>query len=477
MTLCPSSHYALPISELNLSLRTLNTLQGAGFKSVVDLAGVNATQLLSLRWVGQRAIDELEEGLADLGLELPFNRPIAQPMVSVLDKDLATATCDETRVDQDLRWCSLVRQRLQAQPHNPETQRLLVELMAFTHEHHSRLDQRLDQLIQLQVIGAALGGEAADDHGRWLAERLQRQLLQRYGDTMACAKEATTWLGQLLKLINRPGAVEALRQWCRGNGKASSTPPASRKLAELIGCQPRSLQADRQAHVTQQKPPLPLQHHEVEHWLQALGRLPFHSDDANLWMHGPQAAVARQSLAQRLDLYKQYGIAIPDAEWALHCQVIDTGMESVGSGYWQNPESLHQFLHRYAALIGAPGRMPKQKQLPDRVKGAVERHGGQGPVAKAAGLRYQGQLVGEGGSRTYWNDLRLRQLLLDAVRFHDLAPGAMPSRPQIRDCMISGVYPHYLGKKPESAIAALCGHGILRWHQVSERFCRNTVEV
>ena len=158
MTLCPSSPYALPISALNLSLRTLNTLQGAGFKSVVDLAGVSATQLLNLRWVGQRAIDELEEGLADLGLELPFNRPIAQPMVSVLDKDLATATCDETRVDQDLRWCSLVRQRLQAQPHNPETQRLLVELMAFTHEHHSRLDQRLDQLIQLQVIGAAPSG-------------------------------------------------------------------------------------------------------------------------------------------------------------------------------------------------------------------------------------------------------------------------------------------------------------------------------
>lgn len=51
--------------------------------------------------------------------------------------------------------------------------------------------------------------------------------------------------------------------------------------------------------------------------------------------------------------------------------------------------------------------MPKQVSLPDSVRGAITRFGGQSYVAQKIGLDYQGQLVADGpGGRTYWDQER-----------------------------------------------------------------------
>jgi hypothetical protein len=162
---------------------------------------------------------------------------------------------------------------------------------------------------------------------------------------------------------------------------------------------------------------------------------------------------------------------VPEAEWALHLRVIANHEEDAGAGYWHHEEALREFLHRYAALLGTPGLMPKQKQLPDAVRGAVQRLGGQSAVAALVGLKYQGQLVGENG-RTYWTEARLIALLEQTVAQCGLAANAMPSKPQITAFLASGVVPEYRDKQPNSVFAALSRQSRLSWPQVAERFGR-----
>jgi hypothetical protein len=84
----------------------------------------------------------------------------------------------------------------------------------------------------------------------------------------------------------------------------------------------------------------------------------------------------------------------------------------------------------------------------------------------------QGQLTGENGSRTYWTERRLMELLEQTVVHSGLAFDAMPSRPQIKSFLASGVMPDYLDQQPASVFAALSRQSTLGWQQVAERFGR-----
>lgn len=146
--------------------------------------------------------------------------------------------------------------------------------------------------------------------------------------------------------------------------------------------------------------------------------------------------------------------------------------EHPGKGYWHSLETLRQFLLRFARLIGAPGLMPFQTQLSASVHGAVERHGGQGAVARKIGLIYQGQLVGEHG-RTDWTELRLEQLHEQTVSHLHLPIRAMPSRLQIRAFLESGLVTDDADKRCETVYAALTRQSTLSWPQVAQRFGRH----
>ena len=64
------------------------------------------------------------------------------------------------------------------------------------------------------------------------------------------------------------------------------------------------------------------------------------------------------------------------------------------------------------------------------------------------------------------------KLLEQIVAHSGLVADAMPSRPQIKAFLASGVVPEYLDKQPNSVFAALSRQSTLSWQLVAERFER-----
>jgi carbon monoxide dehydrogenase subunit G len=66
----PDSRMAIPIQELNLPARSVNSLKGDGIDTVGQLASRTESELLSIRNLGQKSVGEIEQRLGDLGLAL-----------------------------------------------------------------------------------------------------------------------------------------------------------------------------------------------------------------------------------------------------------------------------------------------------------------------------------------------------------------------------------------------------------------------
>jgi len=66
----PDEQYNMPVVELNLSARTINSLRRAGITTVGELIGKRERELLALRNFGQKSHQEVEEHLKALGLSL-----------------------------------------------------------------------------------------------------------------------------------------------------------------------------------------------------------------------------------------------------------------------------------------------------------------------------------------------------------------------------------------------------------------------
>jgi len=68
--LIPDEKYNMPVEQLDLSVRTLNSLRRGGITTVGDLIIKGEKELLSLRNFGQKSKQELEERIKSLGLPL-----------------------------------------------------------------------------------------------------------------------------------------------------------------------------------------------------------------------------------------------------------------------------------------------------------------------------------------------------------------------------------------------------------------------
>jgi DNA-directed RNA polymerase subunit alpha len=66
----PDEKFNMPIEELELSVRTMNSLRRGGITTVGELVSKGEKDLLSLRNFGQKSRQEVEERLAALGLSL-----------------------------------------------------------------------------------------------------------------------------------------------------------------------------------------------------------------------------------------------------------------------------------------------------------------------------------------------------------------------------------------------------------------------
>jgi hypothetical protein len=481
-----------------------NTLRRNGLQRISDLIGLEEHQLMHLRGVGANGLLELREGLEQLGLPFPlkfdpamaFNPP--EPLAQAIANSISStaggrgAQPSQLCIDEveDQRWLERAAALLGSAPVEvPGALRMLEELTSLTMEHFSALDHRSEELHQLRTIlqDIELVGSGDDDR-QLLAEGLQGVLLRTYRQRFSAVGSASSWLRQLRRAIEPARAVEAYLRHAGGESLQTiadlASPPITReavrlsfrKLSECCGCSPKELAArmgDRREQRERQRLLAALQP-----WLVTLGRLPFHKDALEVsaceGSFSPALGleqVIHLNLNQRLELYAALALEVPEAEWALHLRVIANNEEDAGVGYWHREETLHEFLHRYAVVLRAPGRMPKQKQLPPAVRGAVQRHGKQSGVAKKVGLHYQGQLTGE-NCRTYWTERRLMELLQQTVAYSGLVSIAMPSRAQITAFLASGVMPEYLDKQPASVFSAMSRQSTLNWQQVAERFGR-----
>lgn len=71
-TTIPDEKFNMPVEELDLSVRTMNSLRRGGITTVGELVFKGEKDLLSLRNFGQKSRQEVEERLKSLGLNLTF---------------------------------------------------------------------------------------------------------------------------------------------------------------------------------------------------------------------------------------------------------------------------------------------------------------------------------------------------------------------------------------------------------------------
>jgi len=69
----PAEKFNMPVEQLDLSVRTLNSLRRGGITTVGELITKGEKELLSLRNFGEKSKRELAERLEVLGLPLSHN--------------------------------------------------------------------------------------------------------------------------------------------------------------------------------------------------------------------------------------------------------------------------------------------------------------------------------------------------------------------------------------------------------------------
>ena len=65
-----STELAMPIEDLDLSVRSYNCLKREGINSVSELVALSEVQLMNIRNFGQKSVDEVKDKLVELGLSL-----------------------------------------------------------------------------------------------------------------------------------------------------------------------------------------------------------------------------------------------------------------------------------------------------------------------------------------------------------------------------------------------------------------------
>jgi DNA-directed RNA polymerase subunit alpha len=69
----PDEKFNMPIEDLDLSVRTLNSLRRGGITTVGELVTKGEKELLGLRNFGQKSREEVQERLAAMGLNLALD--------------------------------------------------------------------------------------------------------------------------------------------------------------------------------------------------------------------------------------------------------------------------------------------------------------------------------------------------------------------------------------------------------------------
>ena len=474
------------LSTLGLSTRTLNGLYRASIYYIFQLLKNSESDLLAILNLGPTAVEEIKASLEGKGLSLLDERAKweketkvileRQQEVHVLEeawRQLRQQVDDETGLLTS--GCDALLRFSSGNTNDPASQHLK-DILGRLQASLSLILDTLSQLYPDQERAIMCSAEA-------LKDRIASQLLHRSADA------ASQWVHQITKSFSpiqeRNWLVYLLR--CSGATLAAIgdelEPPVSRerarqmeaKVVKVIGI--KSIELAELSTEIQERDRLKDEKDTIQGWLSQLDRLPIPSDpkqvgtkQSNLWEE-----ISRTDLKDRCNRLISTGFEVPPKEYDYHYDFIVQKSGSVGSGYWQDFESLKQFILRHANALGEPELMPKITSFPDSVRRVVASYGGQSKVAKLIGLKYQGQLVGSDGGRRYWTEDRLNQLLIDTNNHHDRAIDVMPSYGEVLEFFSATEISEYQDKKPHSAIAALTKMGTLHWSEVAQLFNKRFV--
>ena len=95
---------ARPIQDLNFSIRSINCLLRGGVKTVGDLISKSRDELLKIRHLGKKSLDEIDERLDEYGLTLsPYSSENTDTVEEEPVKDFANDKTDKELLDEILK--------------------------------------------------------------------------------------------------------------------------------------------------------------------------------------------------------------------------------------------------------------------------------------------------------------------------------------------------------------------------------------
>ena len=473
------------LKRLDLPTRALNGLYRNKIYFVSDLLKSSEADLLAFLNLGPAAIGDIKAALQRKGLSLADESAKWETeSAAILDKQEEAQEFEEA-------WQQLKQQAArQIGLSNPGFNKLLRYSTSDPKDPASRhLAEMLERLkVSLEFIRDTLverysgSSEAIHSGIEVLQNCIASQLLQ----------QTCEGASQRVNSITKSFTPSQERNWlvyllrCSGQTLTSiaeeQEPPLSRerirqmegKVSKIVGFNSANLA--EQVKENQEEQVLTEEKQAIESWYNLLGRLPIPEDQIEQDSMQPQLwdQVCDMDLKRRVELLNKHHFLPTSREYDYHYDYV-VNRKSIGPGYWRNFENLKQFILRHAIALGAPELMPKQTSFPRAVGGIVQSYGGQSKVAKRIGLQYQGQLMGSDGSRRYWTDERLKQLLIDIIHHHQQEADVMPSYGDVLEFFSATEISEYQDKKPHSAIAALTKMGTLHWSEVAQLFNKRFV--
>ncbi len=476
----------IPISSLGLDIRVYNALKRHGINNILDLIGMQEEDFLTIANFGADSLINLKRKLKDIDIDLPICiSNIGDDINLDIENIVHAQKSSEPIIDEQSCWLELQSIVKEANKKNGRFEDSLKEFIRFSKEFGSEnqinflassfnnilLD--IDILLSYQELEEK---EILIDNFSLIKPILLEKLLAHEN-----IKSAAFWNKKLNNTLSNKG-----KSWifyllrCSNNTFQSighkfkisreRVRQVSLKVEKLIEVKP--INFSKQVEEFNKHKNYLIKKAAIDSWIEKLNRLPIRTDERcqqkelnKIWEE-----LIQNNLLERVEVYKYFSINITKEEFDYHYDFICSTSEQAGNGYWQNFDHLKEFIYRHAEALGEPSLMPMQRTLPGRVRGVVQRYGGQSKVAKKLGLIYQGQLVSDSGGRRYWTDEKLKELISDTNIFHEQDVDLMPNYGQILEFFEAQTEEKYRNKKPNSAIAALTNMGNLHWMEVAKRF-------
>ena len=471
----------IPISKLEIAIPTYNALRRGNIDNISDMIDMDDDDFLALRNFGPQKLDDLKSALGKMGIQIPYMFQANSNRKSTeLKKIIKKQNYDE------VFWEECTKRFLKEKVTLDNIIELLDEFTEFTIEINQGgfATKNYSNNIQTEfnILVSSFKVESIKSS---IDENIRNYVISLLFKKFIIHKnsfEAIKWINNIKKLIfKNPKYLELIFKRLEGesltdigkyfNFSREYVRQMESRFLNYLDISSNDFRSNFSDYF--QKKKYAKENNLLRDYIDKYRHLPFLNEKNSLIENSSFLKnISKMSLFERLEIYKNHNLDIPNQEYDYHYDFVTNTSGIVGNGYWQDIHNLKEYLYRHARVLGEPDLMPKQTSTPYKIKGVVQRHGGQSVVARKIGLKYQGQLVNTDGSRAYWTEGRLSKLLDDVNKFANQNIDLMPSYGQIIDFFKATQLDEYKNKKPASAVAALTKLGNLAWLEVAQRFQR-----